>query len=163
MERKDLWNTSSQSIYKHAKQTPLCTHTGTHALRLSLNYYFHQVMINISNISFVLGDIGGYMGLFIGGSAITICELLDLVILNSILKYIWHRKSTRQVSASRKMEDNKDDFKKEAIKSQAISRVEFTSHAWKAAMINFLFDYVYANLCLIYISKRYFTKSPLVY
>jgi hypothetical protein len=34
------------------------------------------------------------MGLFIGGSAITLCELLDLVIVNAIRKYISHRKTT---------------------------------------------------------------------
>ena len=29
------------------------------------------------------GDVGGTMGLFIGGSLLTICELLDLVFLNA--------------------------------------------------------------------------------
>ena len=33
-----------------------------------------------------LGDIGGYMGLLIGGSAITLFELLDLIVYNMVIK-----------------------------------------------------------------------------
>ena len=40
------------------------------------------------------------MGLFIGGSAITICELLDLVILNSFLKCVKNRRKNTKVSDS---------------------------------------------------------------
>ena len=32
------------------------------------------------------GDIGGYMGLLLGGSAITILEFLDLIIYNTLRK-----------------------------------------------------------------------------
>ena len=41
-------------------------------------------MINI--ISTSPGDIGGYMGLLIGASAMTLCELLDLIIYNLAVK-----------------------------------------------------------------------------
>jgi len=36
----------------------------------------------------VTGDIGGYLGLLIGGSALTIIELVDLVFYNAFLKFI---------------------------------------------------------------------------
>jgi len=36
----------------------------------------------------VTGDIGGYLGLLIGGSALTILELVDLVFYNALLKFI---------------------------------------------------------------------------
>jgi len=34
------------------------------------------------------GDIGGYLGLLIGGSALTIIELVDLVFYNAFLKFV---------------------------------------------------------------------------
>jgi len=36
----------------------------------------------------ITGDIGGYLGLLIGGSALTIIELVDLVFYNALLKFI---------------------------------------------------------------------------
>lgn len=36
----------------------------------------------------VAGDIGGYLGLLIGGSALTIIEIVDLVFYNALLKFI---------------------------------------------------------------------------
>jgi len=38
------------------------------------------------------------MDLFIGVSVITLLELLDLVIVNAILKYVFHRKSATRLS-----------------------------------------------------------------
>ena len=35
---------------------------------------------------FASGDMGGYMGLLLGGSAITVCELLDLFVYNLVRK-----------------------------------------------------------------------------
>ena len=39
------------------------------------------------NIMFA-GDLGGYLGLLIGGSALTLLEILDLVFYNALLKVI---------------------------------------------------------------------------
>jgi len=36
----------------------------------------------------VTGDIGGYLGLLIGGSALTIIELVDLVFYNAFLRFL---------------------------------------------------------------------------
>jgi len=36
----------------------------------------------------IAGDIGGYLGLLIGGSALTIIEVVDLVLYNALLKFI---------------------------------------------------------------------------
>ena len=36
----------------------------------------------------VAGDIGGYLGLLIGGSALTIIEVVDLVFYNAFLRFI---------------------------------------------------------------------------
>ena len=33
-----------------------------------------------------LGDMGGYLGLLIGASVMTICEVLDLIIYNILVK-----------------------------------------------------------------------------
>jgi len=49
---------------------------------------FVKYLMNNNNDEevFITGDIGGYMGLLIGGSVITIFELLDLFIYNSLRK-----------------------------------------------------------------------------
>ena len=36
----------------------------------------------------ITGDIGGYIGLFIGGSALTVIEVVDLVLYNALLRFI---------------------------------------------------------------------------
>jgi len=36
----------------------------------------------------VTGDIGGYLGLLIGGSALTIIEIIDLVFYNALLRFM---------------------------------------------------------------------------
>ena len=41
------------------------------------------------------GEIGGYMGLLIGASCLTLCEVLDLLIYNMMLKLAEaHRRTT---------------------------------------------------------------------
>jgi hypothetical protein len=40
------------------------------------------------------GEIGGYMGLLLGGSAITVVEFLDLIIYNCFLKGCGKRSSS---------------------------------------------------------------------
>ncbi len=52
-------------------------------------------------MSCALGDIGGYMGLLIGGSAITVIEFLDLVVYNVIRKCDEKRRARRQVQSIR--------------------------------------------------------------
>ena len=69
------------------------------------------------------------MGLLIGGSAITICELLDLVILNSILKYVWRRKSTSKVSVAHQPDKEEEEPQKKANKSQVVNKYECTPQA----------------------------------
>ena len=38
------------------------------------------------NLPLVLGDVSGYLGLLIGASVITLCEILDLVFYNVVVK-----------------------------------------------------------------------------
>ena len=40
----------------------------------------------IYGILFAIGDLGGYVGLFLGGSAVSVFEILDFVVYNSFLK-----------------------------------------------------------------------------
>jgi len=46
----------------------------------------HIAMTLLSGV--VTGDIGGYLGLLIGGSALTIIELIDLVFYNAFLRFM---------------------------------------------------------------------------
>jgi len=46
----------------------------------------HIAMTLLSGV--VTGDIGGYLGLLIGGSALTIIELIDLVFYNAFLRFL---------------------------------------------------------------------------
>ncbi len=41
--------------------------------------------------SLISGDIGGFMGLLLGGSVITLVEVLDLFIYNFIIKFARRR------------------------------------------------------------------------
>ena len=43
----------------------------------------------------IAGEMGGYMGLLLGGSVITMLELLDLVVYNSIIKMAIANKDRR--------------------------------------------------------------------
>ena len=45
------------------------------------------------------GEIGGFMGLLIGASVISIVELMDLVVFNWLHKALIKRKMNRQVSS----------------------------------------------------------------
>ena len=36
----------------------------------------------------IAGDIGGYLGLLIGGSALTVIEVIDLVLYNALIKFM---------------------------------------------------------------------------
>jgi hypothetical protein len=40
---------------------------------------------------FPAGDLGGYLGLLIGGSVLTLVEVIDLVFYNAALKVFWKR------------------------------------------------------------------------
>jgi len=50
----------------------------------------------------IAGDFGGFVGLFLGGSVITFCEILDLFLYNIVIKM----SSRRQVGPSNRI-DNK--------------------------------------------------------
>ena len=43
----------------------------------------------IELLSHVAGDMGGYLGLLIGASVITLFEFLDLLLYNIVVKLIW--------------------------------------------------------------------------
>lgn len=45
-------------------------------------------------LSIFTGEIGGYMGLLMGCSCLTICEVLDLVLYNLVLRKIEHHMET---------------------------------------------------------------------
>ena len=46
-----------------------------------------------NNVSVIvnLGDVGGFMGLLLGGSALTVFELMDLILFNFIKKLVAKR------------------------------------------------------------------------
>ena len=41
---------------------------------------------NMYNAMFIPGDFGGYLGLLVGASVITVFELLDLIVYNGVVK-----------------------------------------------------------------------------
>ena len=47
-------------------------------------------MVLHSQLNYSTGDIGGYMGLLIGASALTILEIVDLIVYNFVLKCLDH-------------------------------------------------------------------------
>jgi len=47
---------------------------------------FIPVSGNIFIVCLFAGDLGGYLGLLIGGSTLTIIEVVDLIFYNSLLK-----------------------------------------------------------------------------
>ena len=63
---------------------------------LSLNsmYYQLSVCIDMCYHIFILGDVGGVMGLLLGASVLTIGELLDLIIY-SICRHMKHKRAVK--------------------------------------------------------------------
>ena len=55
-----------------------------------------------------LGEIGGYMGLLIGASMLTLCEILDLFVHNLILKCVNRVKGGGKKKTSRAGEVTKN-------------------------------------------------------
>ncbi len=43
-------------------------------------------------VSVFVGEVGGLMGLMLGASVMTVCEVVDLFIYNGIIKFIYTRK-----------------------------------------------------------------------
>ena len=52
-------------------------------------------------LSPLLGEIGGYMGLLIGASWLTLCEILDLIVYNLIMKCINRVRNRRNIMPAR--------------------------------------------------------------
>ena len=48
-------------------------------------------------IVFILGELGGYLGLLLGGSVITVCELMDLILYNAAIRCV-KRNQVRDIS-----------------------------------------------------------------
>ena len=55
------------------------------------------------NLPLFVGDIGGFMGLLIGGSLISVVELLDLVIYSAAMKVV-HRARSLWTNVDKYME-----------------------------------------------------------
>lgn len=47
-------------------------------------------MIHLDFLVVQLGDVGGFMGLLLGGSVLTVFELIDLIIFNFVKKLLRH-------------------------------------------------------------------------
>ena len=74
----------------------------------SYNLFSAQQQNNQPHI-WSIGDAGGYMGLLIGASCFTLCEVLDLFLYNSFLKMITKYKR-RRVSPGINMDTGKTTF-----------------------------------------------------
>ena len=53
----------------------------------------------------VTGDVGGFMGLLLGGSALTLCELVDLILFNFFKKLL--------IDAKKKLSRDSDSEEKD--------------------------------------------------
>ncbi len=69
--------------------------------------------IELLMLLLVSGECGGYMGLLIGASVLTVCELLDLFLYNLIIKMANLRHKFRSVSDSNKCGDQEVNDKAE--------------------------------------------------
>ena len=51
-----------------------------------------NILYTTTLLHFILGEVGGYMGLLIGGSCLTILEVVDLFLYNCFVKVVNYRK-----------------------------------------------------------------------
>ena len=56
----------------------------------------------------VSGDVGGYLGLLIGASIITLFEVLDLVLYNIIVKYLLKKRDDVEKSRDQEVAEFED-------------------------------------------------------
>ncbi|XP_037371358.1 acid-sensing ion channel 3 isoform X2 [Talpa occidentalis] len=73
----------------------------------ALNYETVEQM-RAYEVSELLGDIGGQMGLFIGASLLTILEILDYlceVLRDRVLRYFWHRKRSQRHASTNLLQE----------------------------------------------------------
>ena len=66
-------------------------------------------VVNVIYVKNILGEVGGYMGLLIGASTLTIIEILDLIIYNFFLKLMDYRHRQKAVSVVVKPSSNPID------------------------------------------------------
>ena len=68
-----------------------------------------------------LGDVGGFMGLLLGGSVLTVCELLDLLIFN-FFKKLTRRRQTEEKIRQRALEREREE--RERRQREAVQKVQ---------------------------------------
>lgn len=74
-----------------------------------------RAVVVLCSCSFVcVGDLGGYFGLFLGGSAMSIFEILDVVMYKMFIKL----KKKRRVQPSRLIQVSEVSIKMKDVKPQ---------------------------------------------
>ena len=101
-----------------------------------LRWYWLTLHVTLS-----LGDAGGYMGLLIGASCLTLCEVLDLFLYNCALKLVdqYKRRKTAPMPDSNEKKHTVDD----THKSFAGRDIR---HAWMPQVVNWHPDWISNNI-----------------
>ena len=71
-------------------------------------YLYMSIYIHVFNIS---GDLGGYLGLLLGASVVTVVEILDLIIYNMFNRHHPKEKTSRTSSRNSSTADTNSDTK----------------------------------------------------
>ena len=61
-----------------------------------------DIALPVSQIMFIAGDLGGFMGLLLGASVLTLCELFDFLIYNCFRKIRNRRRVSSESMAEEK-------------------------------------------------------------
>lgn len=89
---------------------------------VNMAIYYRSITLYI----FSTGDMGGYMGLLLGASVMTVIEVIDLLFYQTILKFIYHSGKNKRISSA--------DSTRAAATPIAWGETKDTKEVWCAAV-----------------------------
>ena len=97
-----------------------------------------SIYILIIYLIYLIGEVGGLMGLMLGASVMTVCELVDLMLYNGVIKCVSRRKVGHKNDTA-KVKQNDTDIREESMDSKP-------KNGMSSCSLIFIFNLFFVNI-----------------